>query len=392
MASKGIAESLRCSQVDEFWVGKVFERAQALEAGGADLIHFEVGRTDFDTPVHIKEAAKAALDAGIVHYTPDEGSMELREAIAAYLERSSGVRYDPKDEILVTVGAGEALFLSMAAYLGDGDTVLAPTPGYPTYWQLPPLFGARANPFICPAEKAFQPDLDSLDPAGARMMLINSPGNPTGAVWSAESLAGLRDYAVQHDLVVVSDETYAGIVFNGEHISPAKLPGMRERTLTLGSFSKTFSMTGWRVGFAAGPRDLLWPVSRLHQHNTVCAPSFVQVGAVSALNGPQEPVAAMGRELQERRDALLAELHDVPGIECLSPAGTFYTFPDISAYGMPSADFAVFLVEKAGVVTVPGDLFGSQGEGHVRMSFAGSLHDIRRGGGRIRAAVKELTA
>lgn len=371
-------ESRASQALPEFGIRKIFERAARLEAKGREIIHLELGRPDFDTPDPIKEAAKEALDEGQVHYTPNWGTIELRQTISRHLEERLGVRYDPADEILVTVGTSEGLFLIMGAYFEPGDGVLVPSPGYPAYWAGPLWFRARPVPIKCPGDLGFQPDLDSLDPEGCRLMIINSPANPTGAVWNEQTLKGIADVAREKDLLLVTDEIYSDIVFEGRHQSIASLEGMRDRVLVLDGVSKSYSMTGWRVGYVAGPRQLIRPLYKLRQYNTVCAAAFAQAGARAALESGTRWVKPMVEEFRRRRDYLIPALNQLPGFVCPMPQGAFYAFPDIRGVGMSSEELSFYLLEEAGVATVPGSEFGPDGEGHIRISYAASAEDLRK--------------
>jgi len=386
--------SRNASRLPEFGIRKIYEAAVALEKEGRDIIHLELGRPDFVTPEHIVEAAVQALHEGKVHYTSNRGLLELREAVAERTRRKLGVDFDPETEIIITVGAAEAALLSFAALLEPGDEVILPAPGYTSYMNTPAFFGATPVSVRCRAEDGFQLDLDllrrSITPR-TKAILVNSPNNPTGAVWDSSSLAGLAQICQEHDLLVVSDEVYEELAYDGvEVLSPASFPGMRERTIIINSISKTYSATGWRIGWVAGSAPLLDAIYRIHQHNTASANTFAQWGAVAALCGPQDEVERMVRAFDERRRYVYRSLVEMPGVRCAKPQGAFYAFPDISGFGLTSEDMAMYLLREAGVATVHGTAFGAEGEGHIRLSYASSMDNLKEAMGRISGALSGL--
>jgi aminotransferase len=387
-------EAQRLRRVPVSGIRRIFEAARQLEARGVDVIHLELGRPDFDTPSHIKEAAKAALDRGEVHYTPNYGTPALCQAVARKLERDSGLVYDPAGEIIVTAGAGEAIFLVLTAYLNPGDGILVLDPGWLNYAQVPAMLGAVAVPVPLAGRSGYGLDLDVLEaritPA-TRGVILNSPHNPTGVGFSRDTLERLASIVERHDLWVLSDEIYEHIVYDGfRHTSFAALPGMRDRTFLVNGCSKSYSMTGWRIGYVAAPRRLIPPVLKVHQYLLTCATSFAQAGAAAALDGPQQCVADMTAEFARRRDALLAQLAETPGVSCVRPQGAFYLFPDLRPYELTSEAMAEYLLHHAGVAVVPGSAFGTEGEGHVRISYCAELERIVEGGRRIRKALGDL--
>jgi aspartate/methionine/tyrosine aminotransferase len=369
-------------------IRKVFERAKALEREGRPVIFLETGRPDFDTPAHIKDAAKQALDAGDVHYTSNYGTPALRAAIADKLRCDNGLSYDPETEILVSVGAAEAILAAFLALAGPGDEVLYPEPGWVNYAAAARLAGAVPVPVPLREASGFQMDPDEvrrrLTPR-TRLLVVVSPHNPTGAVQSPESLRALAELAVRHDLVVVSDEIYEKILYDDLiHVSLASFPGLRERTITVNGFSKAYSMTGWRLGYAAAPPPFIQAMNRVHQYNVSCACAFAQAGAVAALRGPQDCVAAMVREFRRRRDLVVPALNDIPGLACLRPGGAFYVWLNIQGRRMTSEDFALRLLETAYVSLVPGPVFGESGQGYVRLSYANSYERLAEALDRVR--------
>jgi len=375
-------------------IRKVFEKAKRLEEEGQRVVNLGIGRPDFDTPAHIKQAAKEALDAGMVHYSSNYGLPELREAIAARLERDNGLTYDPNGEIIVTVGANEAVLMSMAATLNPGDEVIIPDPAWLHYFYCARLVGAVPVAVPLREEKEFKLDPDDVARAitpRMRMLVVTTPHNPTGSVLDEEILQALADIAERYDLLVLSDEIYDKIIYDGvRHISFATLPGMRERTLTVNGFSKTYAMDGWRLGYVAAPRALIALLIRVHQYTTVCATTFIQMGAVAAYRGPQDCVAEMAAEFDRRRQYLIPALNEIEGISCVRPQGAFYAFPSIKATGKSSAEIADFLLEEAKVALIPGSAFGQYGEGYLRIAYSNPLENIQEAVERIKTALGKM--
>jgi aminotransferase len=361
-------------------IRKVFERGKALEREGRPVIFLETGRPDFDTPAHIKEAAKRALDAGEVHYTSNYGTPALRAAIAEKLARDNGLRYDPEQELLVTVGAAEAIHAALLALVGPGDEVLYAEPSWVNYAAAARLTGAVPVPVSLRESNNYQIDPDEVQRAitpRTRLLVIASPHNPTGAVQSPETLRRLAELAVRNDLVMLSDEIYEKIIYDGlAHVSLASLPGMWERTITINGFSKAYSMTGWRLGYAAAPGPIIQAMNRVHQYTVACACSFAQAGAVAALTGPQDCVSDMVREFRRRRELVVPGINAIRGLSCRRPGGAFYAWVNVEGAGMRSEDFSLKLLETAYVSCVPGSVFGSAGEGYVRFSYANSFERL----------------
>lgn len=366
----------RMSMVPFSGIRQVFERAKALEREGKPVIFLETGRPDFDTPEHVKEAAKRALDAGRVHYTSNYGTPELRAAIAGKLSRENQVDYDPGSEIMVTAGAAEAVLDAFLAFLNPGDEVIFPEPSWLNYAAAARLVGAVPVALPMREENSLQLDPEEaarLITPRTRLLVLVSPHNPTGAVQSPEVIRRLAELACRHNLLVLSDEIYERIIYDGlVHLSPASLPGLRERTITVNGFSKAYSMTGWRLGYAAAPKRLLDAMNRVHQYNTACACSFAQDGALAALEGSQECVERMVAEFRRRRDLVVPALNAMKGVSCLRPGGAFYVWVNIAGLGVSCEKFAARLLEEAYVSTVPGTVFGPSGEGHIRISYANS--------------------
>ena len=353
----------------------------------------EIGRPDFDTPQVIKDAAYDSIRRGNVFYTSNYGTPELRKAIAGKLKRDNGVEYTP-EEILVTIGVGEGTYAAVAAFLNPGDEVLVPDPVWLNYIHVPNFFGAVPVSYPLREENEFQIDLKQLEAlitGKTRMLVINSPGNPTGVVQSYETLKGLADLAIRHDLIVVSDEIYEKLVYGGEkHISIASLPGMKERTITLNGFSKCYSMTGWRLGYAAAPVEFIKAMVRVHQYINTCAASFVQEAGITALEKAEPDVQEMVQEYARRRDYMVSAINSIDGVSCKTPGGAFYVFMNIKSFGMSSAEMANYLLEEAKIAAVPGSAFGAQGEGYIRFSYACSYERIVEGMERMRKALAKL--
>ncbi|HEV3484195.1 MAG TPA: pyridoxal phosphate-dependent aminotransferase, partial [Vicinamibacterales bacterium] len=348
-------------------------KARALEATGRDVIHLEIGEPDFDTPRHIKDAAAhALLERGLTHYTAPTGIAELREAIAADAARHKGIHPDP-ERVIVTPGAKPIMFYAMLALLEPGDQVIYPDPGFPIYESM--IAFAGGNPVAAPLreERDFRMDVEevaSLVTDRTRMIVINSPHNPTGSVLDDSDLRAIADVARERDLVVLADEIYGRLQYDGEFSSIAALPGMEERTIVLDGFSKTFAMTGWRLGYGIVPDWLVPAFSRLVINSVSCTSAFSQAGAVEALTGPQDEMDAMREEFRSRRQLVVDGLNAIDGVRCVMPHGAFYAFPNVSAFGMSSAEVADHLLNDAGVSCLAGTAFGSHGEGYLRISYA----------------------
>ena len=376
-------------------IRRVSERANQLDREGKTVIHMEIGRPDFDTPAHIKRTAVQALDEGFIHYTSNYGILSLRQAIAEKLRRDNQIQVDPEGELIVTVGAAEALSIAMLAFLNPDDQVLVPDPAWINYFSAPRLAGAQVITYSLRPERGFQPDPDELAKQitpRTRMLLVNSPGNPTGRIIDRETLAAIADLAVARNLLVVSDEIYEKIVYDGaEHVSVASLPGMAERTLTVNGFSKAYAMDGWRLGYVAAARPLIAAMIRVRQNLTTTPASFAQVGAVAAYRGDQACVEEMRREFDRRRQYLVAALNDIPGLSCLRPQGAFYAFPSIKALGLNSAEVAELLLEEAHVAVVAGSAFGQNGEGFIRLSYATAYEEIVEAVDRMRVLFGRMT-
>ena len=383
----------RMDQLVPSGIRKVNERALAMERAGEKVLHFEIGRPDFDTPAYIKRAAMESLERGEVFYTSNFGLTELRQEVANYLNRRSHNDYRAC-QVLVTVGLSEAVFDLLCTILDEGDELLIPDPVWMNYLNVPRLLGAVPVSYELKEENGYQLDLEEIRAKitdKTKAMVIVTPNNPTGGVLTEETLRGLAEIAVEKDILVISDEVYERLVYDGErHVSMASLPGMKERTFTMNGLSKAYSMTGWRIGYVAAPEEYITAMNKIHQHNTTCAPSFVQWAAIAALRDEGDEVEKMVREYQRRRDCAVKAINDIPGLSCLCPKGAFYLFINCKALGRPSAELAQYLLEKAKIALVPGDVFGRGGEGYLRMSFANSYETIAEGCRRLAEAAAAL--
>jgi len=366
---------------------QVMNKARALKQQGVDIMDLGGGDPDFDTPEHIQQAAIEAMRSGFTHYVASSGIPQLRKAIARKLAQENGVEVDPDKGIIVTPGGKLALYATVMALLNEGDEVILPEPAWVTYRPVIQLAGGTTVPLNLTAENGFCITDDMLKAAitpKSKLILLNSPSNPTGKVLTRGELEIIAAAARENDLYVVTDEMYEKIIFDGrQHISIASLPGMAERTVVLNGHSKAFAMTGWRLGYLAGPPALVKEIGKIQEQTATCAPSFVQIGGVAALEGPQEPVARMTAEYERRRNFFVEMLNEIPHVSCFKPEGAFYAFPKFDL-GLNSIQLADMLLEKARVAGTPGSAFGAAGEGHVRFSFATSPEVLETAAKRIR--------
>ena len=386
--------SQRMSRLGTETAFEVLVKARKLEAQGRDIVHLEIGEPDFDTPQNVIDAAKGALDNGFTHYGPAAGLPQAREAVADYIKRTRpGIDCTP-EQIVITPGAKPIMFYAMMATIDEGDEVIYPNPGFPIYESVINFLGAKAVPLPLREDKEFRFDLADLEARitpRSRMVIINSPQNPTGGILTHDDLKGIAELAVRHNLIVFSDEIYSRITYDGfEHESILQFPGMAERTIMLDGFSKTYAMTGWRLGYGMMPPDVASLVAKLQTNCTSCTSSFTQVAGIEALNGPQGPADEMIQEFKRRRNAIVDGLNQIPGFRCHRPQGAFYVFPNIEATGYGSQRMADFLLNEAGVACLSGTAFGSYGEGYIRFSYANSIENIEKALERISQAVGTL--
>jgi aspartate/methionine/tyrosine aminotransferase len=371
---------------------EVLVKARALEAQGKDVVHLEIGEPDFDTPRHIIEAAQEALDQGYTHYGPSAGLPELRAAIAHDVARSRGISVRP-EQVVVTPGAKPIMFYVVLALAEPGDEVIYPNPGFPIYESVIRFAGARPVPIPLREDRQFCLDVNELRDLvteRTRLIIINSPQNQTGGVLPPEDLKAIAAVAVEHGIPVLADEIYSRMVYEGEAPSITVYDGMADLAIILDGFSKTYAMTGWRLGYGVMPEALAVQVTRLMTNSNSCTASFTQRAALAALHGPQEPVDAMMAEFRQRRDVFVEGLNGIPGLRCATPKGAFYAFPNISAVGASSQEFANYLLQEGGVAALAGKDFGEYGEGYVRFSYANSLTNLRKALERIADCVDKF--
>lgn len=372
----------------------VLARANELEAAGRSVIHCEIGQPDFKTPAHIIEAAYEAMKAGYTGYGPTPGYPQLRERIAAYYREQKGVPAQ-MDQVVVVPGGKPVMFFTMLMMIEPGDEVIVPDPGFPIYQSCVRFAGGKVVPLALTAENRFCFTPEGLRAAitpKTKLVILNSPSNPTGGVCTAEDLKGLAAVLAERpDIYILADEIYDRLVY-GMEIAPsiAALPGFQDRTIILNGFSKSYSMTGWRLGYGIMRQDLAEQMELLMVNSNSCAASFTQMAALEALNGPQDSVLEMKAAFQERRDWLVDALNQIPGIRCEKPQGAFYAFPDISSFGLSSHDFCVRLLDEAGVATTWGTSFGAAGEGFMRLSYATSLDNLKEAVRRLEAFTAKL--
>jgi aspartate aminotransferase len=370
----------------------VLAKAKKLEAEGRNIIHLEIGQPDFSTPMNICDAAFRAMKDGYTGYVPAAGLQEFREVIAEYVAATRGIRVYP-DEVVVTPGAKPIIFFTVLALVNEGDEVIYPNPGFPIYESVINFVGAKAVPLPLREEVDFRFRIEDLKAAiseRTKLLILNSPQNPTGGFLQPEDLEAIATLANQYDFYILSDEIYSRILYEGEHYSIISLPGMKERTILLDGHSKTYAMTGWRLGYGVAPRSIVEQMTRLSINSTSCTCSFTQIAGIEALKGPQDSVTQMVAQFQKRRDAIVDGLNTIKGITCLKPAGAFYVFPNVKQLPISSDDLADYLMETAGVALLSGTAFGKFGDGYLRISYANSLENILDAIERIRIAVDKI--
>jgi aspartate/methionine/tyrosine aminotransferase len=378
------------ARMDRIAVETAFEvlvRARALEAQGRSIIHLEIGEPDFETPRHIVEAGKQALDEGWTHYGPTQGLPELREAIAAHVNHSRGISVGP-EHVCVVPGGKPIIFFPMLALLEEGDEVIYPNPGFPIYESMINFLGAKPVPMPLVEERGFSFDPDRFEKSltdRTKLIILNSPQNPTGGVIPAEDIRRIADLVRDRDVMILSDEIYCRIYFGEAPLSIASLPGMLDKTIILDGFSKIYAMTGWRLGYGVMPLWLADAVNKLMVNSNSCTASFTQRAGLAALTGPQDDAVRMVAEFRRRRDAFCARLNDIPGIRCPIPEGAFYAFPNIVGTGWKAKALADALLDKVGVACLSGTSFGQYGEGYLRFSIANSYENLMEAAARIRS-------
>ncbi|RKY67192.1 MAG: pyridoxal phosphate-dependent aminotransferase [Candidatus Latescibacterota bacterium] len=371
----------------------VLAKAQEMERQGRDIVHFEIGQPDFQTFPNIAMAGIRAIAEGKTRYNPSSGLPALREAVAEDVNDRRGLQVRP-EEVVIGPGAKPLLFFSTLALVEPGDEVLYPNPGYPTYEAMIRVAGGKPVPVPLVEEKGFSLDLDTLEDLVSdrtRMIILNSPGNPTGGIIPPSDLERIAAIAEDHDCWILSDEIYSRLIYDDvPYVSIASLPGMKKRTIVVDGFSKTYAMTGWRLGYGIMPAELAERVGLLLTHSIGCTATFTQYAGIEALRGPQEQVERARAEFERRRDFIVAGLRNIPGVRCQTPSGAFYVFPNVKAFGKPVDELADYILEEAGVALLPGTAFGEMGEGYLRICYATSLTEIKEGLDRITQALKQL--
>lgn len=377
-------------------IRKVFEAAGQLEKQGKDIINLGIGRPNFDTPAHIKEAAKKSLDEGNVFYTSNYGTEGLRSAVAEKLKRDNGLDYEMTD-VIVTVGANQAVSIAMTALLDPGDEVLVPNPSWLHYFYCADLVGAKTVSYPLLEENGFNvipEDIEKLITPKTKMVIVNSPNNPTGSILSKESLQAIADIANKYDLIVLSDEIYEKLIYDDSvHYSIASLDGMKERTVLIHGVSKSYSMTGWRIGFAVSAnKEFISAMIRVLQYTVTCANSFAQDGAEAALRGSQQCVEDMRLQFDRRRKLVYDRINKIEGLSCIAPKGAFYCFVNIKKLGMSDQEASDYYLNEAGVAMIPGSAFGEYGAGYLRVAFSNSYENIEKAMDRIADATASYLA
>jgi aspartate/methionine/tyrosine aminotransferase len=374
-----ISVAERMNHIGQETAFEVLVRAKALEARGRSVIHLEIGEPDFETPAHIIARAQQALEEGGTHYGPGAGLPELRQAVTRYLKTWRGIDVDPA-RVVITPGAKPIMFFAILALIDPGDEVIYPDPGFPIYESMARFVGGVPVALPLREENRFRFDPDEFRSRVSdktRLIIINSPHNPTGGILTHTDLEAIADVARERNITVLSDEIYSRLLYTGEHESVTTFEGMLDRTILLDGWSKTWAMTGWRLGFGVFPPELVPHIERLISNSVSCTSTFSQEAAIAALEGPQDAVDRMREEFARRRLAIVKSLNELPGVRCLEPDGAFYAFPNITGTGFKSKELADRLLEEAGVASLSGTAFGANGEGFLRFSYANSLDNIQ---------------
>lgn len=369
-------------------IRKFFDIASEIEG----TISLGVGEPDFDTPWHIRQKGIESLEEGKTVYTSNAGLKELRIEVCNYLNRRYGLSYNYENEVLLTVGGSEAIDVALRSMIEQGDEVILPTPCYVSYEPCAVLAGAVVKTIELKNENEFRLTPEELEAAitpKSKILIINYPNNPTGAIMTFDDLEAISKVIIKHDLFVISDEIYSELSYDKKHVSIASIPGMRERTIVINGFSKSYSMTGWRLGYAVGPSYMIRQMTKIHQYAIMCAPTTSQYAAIEALRNGDEDVRMMKDAYDERRRYVLNRLKDM-GIDCFVPKGAFYVFPDIRPFGLSSEEFSLALLKKERVVVVPGNAFGKSGEGFIRISYAYSIDDLKKALNRVEQFIKTI--
>lgn len=371
---------------------EMLAKAKALEAQGREIIHLEIGEPDFPTPSNVIEKGIQAMKEGMTKYTPSPGLIEARQVIADYIGSTRGYKVDP-EEVVMTAGGKPIMFYSILATVNPGDEVIYPNPGFPIYESVINFAGGIPVPIPLREENNFRMDIEELKALitkKTKMIIINSPQNPTGGMLTEDDLKEIASLLVERDIIILSDEIYENIIYEGKVFSISSLPGMREKTIILNGFSKTYSMTGWRAGYGIMPKQLAEHITKLVVNSTSCLAGFTQMACIEALTGPQNEIKQRVEQFKLRRDKIVEGLNSIKGIKCLKPQGAFYAFPNIKKFGKSSSEMADYLLEEAGVATLGGSSFGIYGEGYLRISYANSLENIEKAVERIEIALSKL--
>ncbi|NLI93671.1 MAG: pyridoxal phosphate-dependent aminotransferase [Peptococcaceae bacterium] len=382
----------RMNQLGSETAFQMLAKAKALEAQGREIIHLEIGEPDFPTLPNVIDRGTKAMLAGMTKYTPSPGLIEARQAIADYIGRTRGYTVDP-DEVVMTAGGKPIMFYSILAVVDPGDEVIYPNPGFPIYESVIKFSGGIPVPIPLREENEFRMDIDELESLitdKTKLIIINSPQNPTGGMLTKDDLEKMAGIIGDRNIVILSDEIYEKIVYDGKAFSITSLPGMREKTIILNGFSKTYAMTGWRAGYGVMPKNIAEHITKLVINSTSCLAGFTQMACIEALTGPQDEVRIRTEQFRIRRDHIVKGLNAIPGVKCQKPHGAFYAFPNMKAFGKTSSDMADYLLNEAGVATLGGSSFGIYGEGYLRISYANSLENIEKAVERIAEALKKL--
>ena len=371
---------------------EVLAKAKGLEAQGKDIVHLEIGQPDFITPANISEAAFRAMKDGHTGYGPSAGLLEFREVIAEHISETRGVAIHP-DEVTVTPGAKPIIFFTILALVNEGDEVIYPNPGFPIYESVIDFIDGKAVPLTLREEVDFRFRIEDLEASitdRTKLLIINSPQNPTGGTLAKSDLETIAELAIKHDFYVLTDEVYSRILYEGVHDSLISLPGMKERTILLEGHSKTYAMTGWRLGYGIAPTGLADKITQLTINSNSCTATFTQFAGIEALTGPQDFVHEMVTEFRTRRDAIVDGLNAIEGVSCIKPLGAFYVFPNVSQLPLSCQDLSDYLLEDAGVAVLPGTAFGKYGDGYLRLSYANSLENIQEALARMDSAISTI--
>jgi aspartate/methionine/tyrosine aminotransferase len=371
---------------------EVLAKAKSLEAQGKDIIHLEIGQPDFSTPMNVCEAAFKAMKDGHTGYCPSAGIPEFREVVAQHISETRGVEISP-DEVTVTPGAKPIIFFTILALIDDGDEVIYPEPGFPVYESVIEFIGGKAVPLPLREEVDFRFRIEDLVDAiteRTKLLILNSPQNPTGGTLTAEDIAAIAELAEKHNFYILTDEVYSRLLYEGTHQSILSLPGMQERTILIDGHSKTYAMTGWRLGYGVAPRQIADKITQLTINSNSCTATFTQIAGIEALTGPQTFVTQMVAEFRKRRDAIVDGLNAIDGISCVKPLGSFYVFPNVTQLPLSCEALADYLMDDAGVALLPGTAFGKYGDGYLRLSYANSLENIEEALHRIETAIGKL--